>query len=50
MVQKYSTNQATLLQGNTGVTLYSEAAKVVEIIVVSAVLIITLAKIAKALQ
>ena len=50
MVKKYYTNQATLLQGNTGVTLYGEAAKVIEIIAVSAALIVALTKIAKALQ
>ncbi len=50
MVNKYYTNQATLSQGNTGVTLYGEAAKVVEIIAVSAAIIIAVAKIAKALQ
>lgn len=50
MVKKYYTNQVTLLQGNTGVTLYGEAAKIIELIAVSAVLIIALIKIAKALQ
>ena len=50
MVNKYYTNQATLSLGNTGVTLYGEAAQIVEIIAVSAVLIIVAAKIAKALQ
>ena len=50
MMQKYYTNQVTLLQGNIGVTFYGEAARVIEIIAVSAALIITVTKIAKALQ
>jgi len=50
MVQKYYTNQVTLLQGNIGVTFYGEVARVIEIIAISAALIITVTKIAKALQ
>jgi len=50
MMQKYYTNQVTLLQGNIGVILYGEAARVIEIIAVSAALIIIMTKIAKALQ
>ena len=50
MVKYYYKNQATLLQGNTGVTLYGEAAKIIELIAVSTVLILALVRIAKALQ
>jgi len=50
MVNKYYSNQATLSQGNIGVTLYAEAARVIEIIAVSAALIIAVTKITKALQ
>ncbi|NDP20023.1 MAG: hypothetical protein GZ091_02920 [Paludibacter sp.] len=50
VVNKYDTNQAPLSLGNTGVTLYGETARIVEIIAVSAVLIIATVKIAKALH
>jgi|GEM_PF-4494888 len=50
MVKNYCKNQVTLLQENTGVTLYGEAAQIIELIAVSTVLILALAKIAKALQ
>jgi len=50
MINKYYMNQAALSQGNTRVTLYGEAARVIEIIAVSTALIIAVAKIAKALQ
>jgi len=48
MVKNYCKNQVTLLQGNTGVTLYGEAAQIIELIVVSTVLILALVRIAKA--
>ncbi|MDD3322256.1 MAG: hypothetical protein PHS59_12515 [Paludibacter sp.] len=50
MVNKYYKNQVTLSQGNIGVTLYGETAKILEILAVSAAIIIAVIKITKALQ
>jgi len=48
MVKNYCKNQVTLLQGNIGVILYGEAARIIELIVLSTVLILALVRIAKA--